>query len=163
MNKILVLLVFSHQQNPCTWSLPCLYEHNILRAKCEGVDPPNSISESSEPPIMMHTKCHQLLLLMLEQGGRTSQEKWTCQTKIKFKIKTGLTKEGDITIRSVITRIFIFRTNWGTRSMNFIRRSLVQRTYNTEPSPKELAWGEALLCIQVSILSLHFSFQFLFN
>ena len=23
-NKILVMLVFSHQQSPCTWSLPCL-------------------------------------------------------------------------------------------------------------------------------------------
>ena len=51
---------------PCTWSLPCLYEQNTLRAKCGGVNPLNSTSESSEPAIVMHTKCHQFLLLMVD-------------------------------------------------------------------------------------------------
>ena len=52
--------------------------------------------------------------------------------------------------------------------INFTRRSTVRRTYNTEPSPKKLAWGEAPPCIQVSILikvsilSL-FSFSFFLN
>ena len=109
------MLVFSHQQSPCTWSLPCLYEQNTLRAKCGGVNPLNSISKTSEPAIMMHTRCRQLLLLMPEQGGRTSQERWTCQTKIKFKTKTGLTKEGGITIGNATTggatsRILIFKS-----------------------------------------------------
>jgi hypothetical protein len=63
--------------------------------------------------------------------------------KSKLKTKTGLAEEGDITIRCIITRIFVFRTNRGTRSMNFTRRSLVRRTYNTKPSPKELAWGRS--------------------
>ena len=118
------MLVVSHQQSPCTWSLPCLYEQNTLRAKCGEVDPPNSISESLEPAIMMHTRCRQLLLLMPEQGGRTSQERWTCQTKIKFKTKTGLTKEGGITIGSATTgappqESSSSRVNRSTRSMNF--------------------------------------------
>ena len=63
----------------------------------------------------MYTRCRQLLLLMHEQGGRTSQERRTCQTKIKFKTKTGLTKEGGITIGSTTTggatsRILIFKS-----------------------------------------------------
>ena len=81
--------------------------------------------------------------------------------KSKLTTKIGLAEEGDITIRGATTRILIFRTNWGTWSMNFTRRNPDQRTYNTEPSPKELAWGEALPCIQVSIISpfcLNFSF-----
>ena len=35
-----------------------------------------------------------------EQGGRTSQEGWTRQTKIKFKTKMGLVEEGGTTIGS---------------------------------------------------------------
>jgi hypothetical protein len=54
-----------------------------------------------------------------------------------------LAEEGDITIRCIITRILIFRANRGTWLMNFIRRSPVWRTYNTKPSPKELAWGRS--------------------
>jgi hypothetical protein len=56
-----------------------------------------------------------------------------------------LAEEGDMTMRGIITRILIFRANQGTWSMNFTRTSLVQRTYNTEPSPKELAWGRSIL------------------
>ena len=44
----MLLLVFFHQQSPCTWSLPYLYEQNTLLVKCGGVNPPNSTSESSE-------------------------------------------------------------------------------------------------------------------
>ena len=107
--------MFFHQQSPCTWSLPCLFEQNTLWAKCGGVDPPNFTSESSNLAIMMHTRCRQLLLLMPEQGGRTSQERWTCQTKIKFKTKTGLAEEGGTTIGSATngdatTRILIFKS-----------------------------------------------------
>ena len=36
----------------------------------------------------------------IEQGGRTSQEGWTYQTKIKFKTKTGLAEKGGTTIGS---------------------------------------------------------------
>jgi len=50
-----------------------------------------------------------------EQGGRTSQEGWTCQTKIKLKTNTGLTEEGGTTIESATTggtttRIFILKS-----------------------------------------------------
>ena len=114
-NKVLVLLVFSHQQSPCTWSLPCLYEQDTLQAKCGR--------SSSIPQIF------------------TSEGSGPVKPKSELKTKTGLAKEGDITIRGVITRILVLRANRGTRSMNFTRRSLVRRTYNTEPSPKELAWG----------------------
>ena len=63
--------------------------------------------------------------------------------KSKLKIKIGLVEEGDITIRGIIRRILLSRANQGIWSMNFIRRSTVQRTYNTEPSPKELVWGRS--------------------
>ena len=112
MNKVLVLLVFFHQQNICTWSLPCLYEQDTLQAKC---------------------------------GGRhwfPNFYKWNFEP-VKLKTMSGLAEEGDITIRGTTTRILIFRTNQGTWSINFIRRSLVWRTYNIEPSPKELAWGRS--------------------
>ena len=50
-----------------------------------------------------------------EQGGRTSQERWTSQTKIKFKTKTSLAEEGGTIIRSATTRgtttrILIFKS-----------------------------------------------------
>ena len=127
MNKILVLLVFSHQYSPCTWSLPCLYEQDTLQAKCGGRHsiPQISISEGPE----------------------------SVKPKSKLTTKIGLVEEGDITIRGVITRIFVFRTNRGTWSMNFTRRSSDRRTYNTEPSPKELAWGRSTPIYPVSILS----------
>jgi hypothetical protein len=48
MNKVLVMLVFFHQQSPCTWSLPCLYKQNTLWFKCEGVNLPILRSGSSE-------------------------------------------------------------------------------------------------------------------
>jgi hypothetical protein len=59
-----------------------------------------------------------------KQGGRTSQEGWTCQTKIKLKTNTGLTEEGDTTIESATTRGTITkssssRANRSTRLMNF--------------------------------------------
>ena len=60
--------------------------------------------------------------------------------KSKLRTKTGLAEEGDITIRGVITRIFIFRTNQDTRLMNFIRRSPVRRTYNTESYQTGVGW-----------------------
>jgi len=63
--------------------------------------------------------------------------------KSKPKTKTGLAEEGGTTIRGATSRILIFRENRGTWSMNFTRRSPVRRTYNTEPSPKELVWGRS--------------------
>jgi hypothetical protein len=56
-----------------------------------------------------------------------------------------LVEGGDITIRCVITRILIFKANQGIWLINFTRRSPFQRTYNTKPSPKELAWGRSSL------------------
>jgi hypothetical protein len=44
----LVLLVFFHQQSPYTWSLPCLYEQDTLRAKHGVGQLLNSISEGPE-------------------------------------------------------------------------------------------------------------------
>ena len=111
------MLVFSHQQSTCTWSLPCLYEQDTLQAKCGGVSWFPKFLQRSEP----------------------------IKPKAKLKTKMDLAEGGDVTIRSVVTRILIFRTNQGTWSMNFIRRSPVRRTYNTEPSPKELAWGRSIL------------------
>jgi hypothetical protein len=55
----------------------------------------------------------------------TSEDPEPIKLKSKLKTNTGLAKEDDITIRGVITRIFVFRTNRGTRSINFTRRSLV--------------------------------------
>ena len=65
------------------------------------------------------------------------------KSKSKLGTKMGLAEEGGITIRGVITRTLVFRANWGTRLINFTRRSPIQRTYNTEPSSKELAWGRS--------------------
>ena len=93
------------------------YEQETLQAKYKRkiVDSPISTSKGSEP----------------------------AKLKSKLRTKMGLMEKGGITIRGVITRIFVFRTNRGTQSMNFTRRSPVRRTYNTEPSPKELAWGRS--------------------
>jgi hypothetical protein len=41
----LVLLVFFHQQSPCTWSLPYLYEQDTLWAKHGDCQLRNSKSE----------------------------------------------------------------------------------------------------------------------
>ena len=38
--------------------------------------------------------------------------------KSKLKIKTGLAEEGDITIRGIIPRIFVFRTNRGINELH---------------------------------------------
>ena len=38
--------------------------------------------------------------------------------KSKLKTKTGLAEEGDITIRGIVTRIFVFRTNWGINELH---------------------------------------------
>ena len=113
----MVLLVFSHQQSLCTWSLPRLYEHDTLQAKCGGR--------------------HSIPQIFISEGPKS------VKPKSKLTTKTGLAEEGDITIRGVIKRIFVFRTNRGTWLLNFIRRSLVRRTYNTKPSSKELAWGRS--------------------
>ena len=78
--------------------------------------------------------------------------------KSKLKIKTVLAEESDITIRDVIIRILIFRANRGTWSMNFTRKSPVRRIYNTEPSPKELAWGRSTL-----VFPGKYSFPFCFS
>ena len=128
----MVLLVFSHQQSPCTWSLPYLYEQDTLQAKCGRSSSISQIftSEGFEP----------------------------IKPKSKLKTKMGLAEEGDITIRGTTTGILVFRANQGTRSMNFIRSSPVWRTYNTEPSSKELAWGRSTL----RYLG-HYSFPFCFN
>ena len=116
MNKILVLLVFSHQQSPCTWSLPCLKSRTHFKQNMgELVDSPNFYK----------------------------WKLWTCHTRIKLRTKMGLAEKGEITTRCATTRILIFSANCGTWSTNFTRRSPVRRTYNTEPSPKELAWGRS--------------------
>ena len=61
------------------------YERDTLQAKHGGEQSilQNSISEGHEP----------------------------VKPKSKLKTKTGLAEEGDITIRGIITRIFVFRTN----------------------------------------------------
>jgi hypothetical protein len=51
------------------------YEQNILQAKHGGVDSPNSTSENFEPAIMMHTRCRQFLLLMLDLKTLNNEEK----------------------------------------------------------------------------------------
>ena len=86
--------------------------------------------------------------------GHTSCEVWESQltpqisttegpkpVKPNLNTKIGLVEGGDITIKGVITRILLFIANRGIWSINFPRRSPIQRTYNTEPSPKVLAWG----------------------
>ena len=90
--------------------------------------------------------------LQAKYGGRqlipqtfTSEGPEPVKPKSKLKTKIGLAEEGDITIRDVITGILVFGTNQGTQLMNFTRRSPVQRTDNTEPSLKELAWRRSIL------------------
>ena len=63
------------------------YEQDTLQAKCGGRQsiPQTSTSEGPEP----------------------------VKPKSKLKTKIGLAKEGDITIKSVITRILTFSTNQG--------------------------------------------------
>ena len=64
------------------------YEPNTLQAKCGGRQ---SIPQTS-----------------------TSEGPESVKPKSKLKTKTGLAEEGDITIKSVITRILIFSANQGT-------------------------------------------------
>ena len=69
---------------------------------------------------MMHTRCRQFLLLMVDFKTLNKEEKQvnkgsTYQTKIKLKIKTGLTEEGGTTIgnatnEGAITRILILKS-----------------------------------------------------
>ena len=68
------------------------YEQDTLQAKCKGkiVNFPISTSESPEP----------------------------VKPKSKLKTKTSLAEEGDITIRGIIKRIFIFRTNRGINELH---------------------------------------------
>ena len=48
----------------------------------------------------------------------TSEGPEPVKPKSKLKTKTGLAKEGDITIRGIVTRIFIFRTNRGINKLH---------------------------------------------
>ena len=48
----------------------------------------------------------------------TSEGPEPVKPKIKLKTKTGLAEEGDITIRGIITRIFIFKTNRGINELH---------------------------------------------
>ena len=67
-------------------------EQDTLQAKCKGklVDSPISTSDGPEP----------------------------IKPKSKLKTKTGLVEEGDITIRGIVTRIFVFRTNRGINKLH---------------------------------------------
>ena len=134
----MVLLVSSHQQNPWTWSLPCLYEQNILRAKCGGVNSPNSASEISEPTIMVHTRCRQLLLLMIDFETLNKEEeqvkkdepvkpKSSSKPRRVWQKKVAPPLEAPL-LEAPPQESSSSRMNWGTQSMNFARRSLVRRT-----------------------------------
>ena len=94
------------------------YEQDTLQAKCGGVDLPNSTSESSKPAIMMHTRCRQFLLLMVDFETQNKEEQVKkdepIKPKSKLEIKMGLAEKGDITIRGDITRILNLRANRGT-------------------------------------------------
>ena len=92
---------------------------------------------------MSRTHFKQTMGELVNSPISTSKSSEPVKPKSKLKIKIGLVEKGDIIIGGVITRILIFRANRRTRSMNFTKRSPVQRTYNTEPSPKELAWGRS--------------------
>ena len=124
MNKFFVLLVFSHQQSPCTWSLPCLYEHDTLQAKYGKVS--------------WFSKFLQVKVLNLSNQKSNSKPRQVWWKKVTSPLEASSQESSS----SEQTEV----------SMNFTRRSPVQRTYNTEPLPNDLAWGEALPCIQVSIL-----------
>jgi hypothetical protein len=74
----LVLLVFFHQQNPCTWSLPCLCKQNTLRAKLGGV---YRFSKFYKWKFWTYkhahwARCCQLLLLMLHFKLLDEQRTW---------------------------------------------------------------------------------------
>jgi hypothetical protein len=75
-----------------------------------GVDLLSSISESSEPAIMMHTRCRQFLLLMVDFLTQNKEEEQVkkdepIKPKSKLETKMGLAEKGDITIRGDITGI----------------------------------------------------------
>ena len=84
------------------------YEQDTLQAKCGEIDSPISISEGPKP----------------------------VKPKSKLKTNIGLVEEGDITIRGIITRIFVFRTNRGINelhkekscSKDLQHRTLTERT-----------------------------------
>jgi hypothetical protein len=72
-----------------------------------------------------------------EQGGRTSQEVWTCQTKIKLKTNTGLTEEGGTTIESTTTR--------GTTTRILILKSELRYSINKTSQGGVLSGGLKIL------------------
>ena len=51
--------------------------------------------------------------------------------KSKLKIKIGLAEEGDITIRGIIPRIFVFRTNRGINELHKEKSSLKDLQHRT--------------------------------
>ena len=130
MNKVLVLLVFfsTNRAHALDLYLVFMSRTHLKQSMGESVDSLN-FYKCSEP----------------------------IKPKSKLKTKMGLAEEGDNTIRGIITRTLLFRAYWGTWSMNFTRRSPVQRTYNTGSSPKELAWGRS-----TPVYLGKYSFPFLF-
>ena len=96
------------------------YEQDTLQAKCGGRQsiPQTSTSEGPEP----------------------------VKLKSKLKTKIGLAEEGDITIRGIITRIFVFRTNRGINELHKKKSGSKDLQYRTLTKRASLG-GEALPCI----------------
>ena len=78
-------------------------------------DPMHLISTLSYEQDTLQAKCggEQLILQI-----STSEGPEPVKQKIKLKTKTGLAEEGDITIRGIIIRILVFRTNRGINELH---------------------------------------------
>ena len=75
----------------------------------------------------------------------TSEGPEPIKPKSKLKTKTGLAEEGDTTIRGIITRIFVFRTNRGINELHKEKASSKDLQHRTLTEKASL--GEKHLCV----------------
>ena len=130
----MVLLVFSHQQSPCTWSLPCFMSRTHFK---------KSVGEYSRFPKLLQVK-----VLNLSNQNQNSKPRHVWRKKVTSPLKASSQESSSSEQTEVL--------------MNFRRRSPVRRTYNTEPSPKELAWERSTSVYPGKYSFPFFSFTFFF-
>ena len=125
----MVLLVFSHQQSPCTWSLPYFYEQDTFQAKCGGI---------SRFPIFLQVK-----VLNLSNQNQNSKPRW-----VWWKKTSPLQASSQESSSLEQTEVFGQWTSQG--------EVLCQGLKTPNPHRKSYLGGEAHPCIQVNISFLCF-------
>jgi hypothetical protein len=99
--KLLVMLVFFHQQSPCTWSLPCLYEQDILWTKHGWVCQLSQILQSEGPRSIRTCTLSKMLS--------------TSTINASFQTAAGRTKNMGNTIpRGAVIKVSTSETRWFT-------------------------------------------------